>query len=99
MEPVFASPVYVGLLGGTRSREFGGVIGGIFCGHKDIDLPKTSREAIERLSEMRESFASAERMINDPPERWEDATIKKMIKKFQEMTRVAEEEFKVAIQS
>ena len=99
MEPVIVSPVYVGLLANTRSREIEGFIGGLFCGLKDIDLPKTASEAVESLSEKRESFASAENMIDDPPEQWEEESLKKMIENFREMTKAAEEEINVVIQS
>lgn len=99
LEPIFLGNECVMLFGSARSEEIDGFVGGLFGGQKDIALPTIAREAIESLLEKRESFAAAAEIASDPSEQSDEASIKRTLEKFQEMTRVAEEEINVVIQS
>lgn len=99
LEPIFLGNECVMLFGRARRQEIDGFVGGLFCGQKDIALPKIASEAIESLMEKRDSFAAAEEMAEDQSAQSDDASIKRTLVKFQEMTRVAEEEINVVIQS
>ena len=97
--PIFLGNECVMLFGRARRQEIEGFIGGLFCGQKDIALPKIARDAIESLLEKRDSFAAAEEMAEDQSAQSDDASIRHTLEKLQEMTRVAEEEINLVIQS
>lgn len=80
----------------VRREEIEGFVDGLFVGNDEIDLPESAHKAVGILGEMRSIFAATEQLASQPAS---VASIAETIRHFQQMTRIAETEINVVIQS
>ena len=66
------------------------------AGNDEIGLPESAHKAVGILGEMRSIFAATEQLASQPAS---VASIAETIRHFQQMTRIAETEINVVIQS
>jgi hypothetical protein len=80
----------------VRSEEIEGFLDGLFAGQDEIDLPESAHKAVDILGEIRAIFEATEQLAAKP------ASVESIIETighFQKMTRIAENEINVVIQS
>ena len=80
----------------VRREELEGFVDGLFAGQDEIDLPESAHNAIGILGEMRAIFAATEQLAAQPAS---VENITETIRHFQQMTRIAETEINIVIQS
>jgi hypothetical protein len=80
----------------VRREELEGFGDGLFAGQDEIDLPESAHKAIGILGEMRAIFAATEQLAAQPAS---VESITETIRHFQQMTRIAETEINIVIQS
>jgi hypothetical protein len=80
----------------VRREEIEGFVDGLFVGKDEMDLPESAHKAVSVLGEMRSLFAAVEQLASQPAS---VASITETIKHFQQMSRIAEHEINVVIQS
>jgi len=80
----------------VRREELEGFVDGLFAGQDEIDLPESAHKAIGILGEMRAIFAATEQLAAQPAS---VESITETIRHFQQMTRIAETEINIVIQS
>ena len=80
----------------VRREEIEGFVDGLFVGKDEMDLPERAHKAVSVLGEMRSLFAAVEQLASQPAS---VASITETIKHFQQMSRIAEHEINVVIQS
>jgi len=80
----------------VRREEIEGFVEGLFGDTDEVDLPESAHKAVAILGEMRSIFAATEQLASQPAS---VASITETIKHFQQMTRIAEHEINVVIQS
>ena len=80
----------------VRREEIEGFVDGLFVDKDEMDLPESAHKAVSILGEMRSIFAAAEQLASQPAS---VASITETIKHFQQMSRIAEHEINVVIQS
>ena len=80
----------------VRREELEGFADGLFAGQDEIDLPESAHKAIGILGEMRAIFAATEQLAAQPAS---VESITETIRHFQQMTRIAETEINIVIQS
>jgi len=83
----------------VRREEIEGFVDGLFVGKDEMDLPESAHKAVSVLGEMRSLFAAAEQLATRPAQPASVASITETIKHFQQMSRIAEHEINVVIQS
>ena len=71
----------------------------MFVGKDKMDLPESVQKAVSILGEIRSLFAAAEQLATSPAQPASVPSITETIKHFQQMSRIAEHEINVAIQS
>lgn len=91
-----ASLEFLNKLARVRREEIEGFVDGLFAGNDEIDLPESAHKAVDILGEIRAMFAATEQLASQPAS---VATIIETIRHFQQMTRIAETEINVVIQS
>ena len=79
-----------------RREEIEGFLDGLFAGQDKIDLPESAHKAVGILGEMRSIFAATEQLAAQPAS---VESITETIRHFQQMTRIAETEINVVVQS
>ena len=80
----------------VRREEIEGFVDGLFVDKDEMDLPESAHKAVSILGEMRSIFAAVEQLASQPAS---VASITETIKHFQQMSRIAEHEINVVIQS
>ena len=80
----------------VRREEIEGFVDGLFANKDEMDLPASAHKAVSILGEIRSLFAAAEQLASQPAS---VASITETIKHFQQMSRIAEHEINVVIQS
>ena len=80
----------------VRREELEGFADGLFAGQDEIDLPESAHKAVGILGEMRSIFAATEQLAAQPAS---VESITETIRHFQQMTRIAENEINIVIQS
>jgi hypothetical protein len=80
----------------VRREELEGFADGLFAGQDKIDLPESAHKAVGILGEMRSIFAATEQLAAQPAS---VESITETIRHFHQMTRIAESEINVVIQS
>lgn len=80
----------------VRREELEGFADGLFAGQDEIDLPESAHKAVGILGEMRSIFAGTEQLADHHAS---VDTMTETIRHFQQMTRIAETEINVVIQS
>jgi DNA-directed RNA polymerase subunit F len=80
----------------VRREEIEGFVDGLFANEDELDLPDSAHKAVGILGEMRSIFAATEQLTSQPAS---VASITETIKHFQQMSRIAEHEINVVIQS
>ena len=80
----------------VRRLEIEGFVDGLFAGQGEIDLAESAHKAVDILGEMRAIFEATEQLAAQPAS---VASITETIKHFQQMSRIAEHEINVVIQS
>lgn len=80
----------------VRREEIEGFLDGLFAGQDEIDLPESTQKAVGILGEMRSIFEATEQLAAKPAS---VESITETIGHFQKMTRIAEHEINVVIQS
>jgi len=68
----------------------------LFANEDELDLPESAHKAVAILGEMRSIFAATEQLASQPAS---VASITETIKHFQQMSRIAETEINIVIQS
>ena len=80
----------------VRREEIEGFVDGLFADKDEMDLPESAHKAVSILGEIRSLFAAAQQLASQPAS---VASITETIKHFQQMSRIAEHEINVVIQS
>ena len=80
----------------VRREEIEGFVDGLFVDKDEMDLPESAHKSVSILGEMRSIFAAVEQLASQPAS---VASITETIKHFQQMSRIAEHEINVVIQS
>jgi hypothetical protein len=80
----------------VRREELEGFVDGLFANEDELDLPESAHKAVGILGEMQSIFAATEHLASQPAS---VASITETIKHFQQMSRIAEHEMNVVIQS
>jgi hypothetical protein len=80
----------------VRRQEIEGFVDGLFAGQDEIDLAESAHKAVGILGEMRAIFEATEQLAAQPAS---VESITETIRHFQQMTRIAETEINVVIQS
>jgi len=80
----------------VRRQEIEGFVDGLFAGQDEIDLAESAHKAVGILGEMRAIFEATEQLAAQPAS---VESITETIRHFQQMTRIAENEINVVIQS
>ena len=80
----------------VRREEIEGFVDGLFANKDEMDLPASAHKAVSILGEIRSLFAAAEQLASQSAS---VASITETIKHFQQMSRIAEHEINVVIQS
>ena len=91
-----ASLQYLNKLSRVRREELEGFVDGLFADNEEIDLPESAHKAVGILGEMRSIFAGTEQLADHQAS---VDTMTETIRDFQQMTRIAETEINVVIQS
>lgn len=91
-----ASLEFLNRLSRVRREELEGFADGLFAGQDETDLPESAHKAVGILGEMRSIFAATEQLAAQPASL---ESIIETIRHFQQMTRIAETEINVVIQS
>ena len=87
---------YLNKFSRVRREELEGFVDGLFADKEELGLPESAHKAVGILGEMCSIFAAAEKLADQP------ASVDSMtetIRHFQQMTRFAETEINVVIQS
>lgn len=80
----------------VRREEIEGFVDGLFVDKDEMDLLESAHKSISILGEIRSIFAAVEHLASQPAS---VASITETIKHFQQMSRIAEHEINVVIQS
>ena len=80
----------------VRRQEIEGFVDGLFAGQGEIDLAESAHKAVGILGEIRAIFEATEQLAAQPAS---VESITETIRHFQQMTRIAENEINVVIQS
>ncbi|CUH35579.1 hypothetical protein JSE7799_01130 [Jannaschia seosinensis] len=91
-----ASLEYLNKFSRVRREELEGFVDGLFGDKEELDLPESAHKAVSILGEMRSIFAGTEQLADDQASL---DTMTETIRHFQQMTRIAETEINVIIQS
>jgi hypothetical protein len=91
-----ASLEFLFKLAKVRRQEIEGFVDGLFAGQGEIDLAQSAHKAVGILAEMRAIFEATEQLAAQPAS---VESITETIRHFQQMTRIAENEINVVIQS
>lgn len=91
-----ASLAFVTKFSRIRREEIEGFVDGLFVDNDEMDLPESAHKSVSTLGEMRSIFAAMEKLASQPAS---VASITETIKYFQKMSRIAEHEINVVIQS
>ena len=83
----------------VRREEIEGFVDGLFADKDEMDLPASAHKAVSILGEIRSLFAAAEQLATSPAQPTSVSSITETIKHFQQMSRIAEHEINVVIQS
>ena len=83
----------------VRREEIEGFVAGLFADKDEMDLPASAHKAVSILGEIRSLFAAAEQLAISPAQPASVSSITETIKHFQQMSRIAEHEINVVIQS
>ena len=87
---------YLSRFARVRREEIESFVDGLFVDKDEMDLPESAHKAVSILGEMRSIFAAVEQLASQPAS---VASITETIKHFQQMSRIAEHEINVVIQS
>jgi len=91
-----ASLEFLSMFARIRREGTEGFVDGLFANEDELDLPESAHKAVAILGEMRSIFAATEQLAAKPAS---VASITETISHFQRMTRIAEHEINVVIQS
>jgi len=91
-----ASLEYLNRFSRVRREEIEGFVDGLFGDKEELDLPESAHKAVSILGEMRSIFAATEQLADQQAS---VDTMTETIRHFQQMTRIAETEINVVIQS
>lgn len=83
----------------VRREEIEGFVDGLFANKDEMDLPASAHKAVSILGQIRSLFAAAEQLATSPAQPASVSSITETIKHFQQMSRIAEHEINVVIQS
>ena len=83
----------------VRREEIEGFVDGLFANKDEMDLPESAHKAVSILGEIRSLFAAAEQLATSPAQPASVSSIAETIKHFQQMSRIAEHEINVVIQT
>ena len=87
---------FLNKLARVRREEIEGFVDGLFAGNDEIGLPESAHKAVGFLGEMCSIFAATEQLAPQPAS---VASIIETTRHFQQMSRIAETEINVVIQS